>query len=301
VSAIVEIDAPAKVNLSLRVLAQETSGYHALETIFCAISLSDTVRVRRGGGDIALRVRGGVEVGPARDNLAVRAARRFYLELGGIEEGADIELVKRIPAAAGLGGGSSDAAATLLALNALHREHFAPGELLQMGIELGSDVPFFLGGSALSLGWSRGERLLALPALPPRPVLVAHPGVPMPTGAAFQRIAELRGGGYEPRAACFSVAQLADWDSLAAIAANDFETPADEVIPSLADARRRMRLAGAQIALLAGSGASLFGVFRDEEARDRAGSELRGLGFATWSAVTLTHLPTAHPADPPAG
>lgn len=300
-SAVFEIDAPAKVNLRLRVLAQETSGYHALETIFCAISLSDTIRVRRGGGDIALRVRGGVEVGPVRDNLVVRAARRFYLELGGVEEGVDIELVKRIPAAAGLGGGSSDAAATLLALNALQREHFAPEDLLQMGIELGSDVPFFLGGSALALGWSRGERLLALPALPPRPVLVAHPGVAMPTGAAFQRIAELRGGGYEPRAARFSLTQLTDWDSIAGLAANDFEAPADEEIPSLADARRRMRLAGAQIALLAGSGASLFGVFRDAQARDRAGSELRGLGFATWSAETLTHLPAPRLADPPAG
>lgn len=295
-SGVLEIDAPAKVNLRLRVLAQETSGYHALETVFCAISLSDTIRVRRGGGDIALRVRGGVEVGPERDNLVVRAARRFYLELGGVEEGAEIELVKRIPAAAGLGGGSSDAAATLLALNALHRQHFAPEDLLQMAIELGSDVPFFLGGSPLALAWSRGERLLALPALPVRPVLVAHPGASMPTGAAFQRIAELRGGGYEPRAARFSLAQLTDWDSLAGIAANDFEEPADEEIPSLAEARRTMRLAGAQIALLAGSGASLFGVFHDAEARDRAGSELRGLGFASWSAETLTHLPAPRPA-----
>lgn len=300
-SAVFEIDAPAKVNLRLRVLAQETSGYHALETIFCAISLHDTIRVRRGGGDIALRVRGGEEVGPARDNLVVRAARRFYLQLGGVEEGADIELVKRIPAAAGLGGGSSDAAATLVALNALHREHFAPEDLLQMGIELGSDVPFFLGGSALALAWSRGERLLALPALPARPVLVAHPGAPMPTGAAFQRIAELRGGGYEPRAARFTLAQLTDWDSLATIAANDFEEPADEEIPSLADARRRMRLAGAQIALLAGSGASLFGVFHDAESRDRAGSELRETGFATWNAETLAHLPAPRLAGPAAG
>jgi 4-diphosphocytidyl-2-C-methyl-D-erythritol kinase len=301
VSAVFEIDAPAKVNLRLRVLAQETSGYHALETVFCAISLSDTIRVRRGGGDIALRVRGGGEVGPAHDDLVVRAARRFYLELGGVEEGVEIELVKRIPAAAGLGGGSSDAAATLLALNALNREHFAPEDLLQMGIELGSDVPFFLGGSALALAWSRGERLLALPALPAHPVLVAHPGVAMPTGAAFQRIAELRGGGYAPRAARFSLAQLTDWDSLATIASNDFEEPADEEIPSLADARRRMRLAGAQIALLAGSGASLFGIFRDAEARDRAGSELQEIGFATWSAETLAHLPAPRLADLPAG
>ena len=298
-SEIFEIDAPAKINLTLRVLAQETSGFHALETVFCAISLVDTVRVQRGGGEIDLRVEGGIDTGPARDNLVVRAARAFYLELGGLETGVRIELRKRIPAEAGLGGGSSDAAATLLALNALHHAPLSPETLLQLGIGLGSDVPFFLGGSPLALGWSRGERLLALPPLPPRPVLVAHPGVGISTGAAFQRIAELRGGSYEPRAARFTLEQLSSWDRIAELAANDFQQPADEEIPTLGPARRRMRLAGADLALLAGSGAAIFGIFPDADARDRAALDLQADGFVIWSAETLTRLPLPHQVGAP--
>lgn len=286
-----EIEAPAKINLTLRVLAQETSGYHALETILCAISLHDTLRVGRGGGEIDLQVEGDTPMGPAADNLVVRAAQRFCLELGEPQQGVHIELRKRLPAAAGLGGGSSDAAATLLALNALHGEPFSADHLLQMGIELGSDVPFFLGGSPLALAWGRGERMLALPPLPTRPVLIAHPGVAMPTGAAFQRIAEMRGGAYTPRAARITLDQLSDWDAIAELAGNDFEEPADEEIPTLAPARRGMRLAGASIALLAGSGASLFGVFSDVAARDGAARELRADGFAIWRAETLERLP----------
>ena len=289
--AVFEVEAPAKVNLTLRILAQETSGYHALETLLCAISFHDTVRVTRGGGEIDLQVEGDTPMGPVADNLVVRAAHRFYLELGEPQQGVRIELRKRLPAAAGLGGGSSDAAATLLALNALHDEPFRADDLLQMGIELGSDVPFFLGGSPLALAWSRGERMLALPPLPTRPVLIAHPGVAMPTGAAFQRIAEMRGGAYAPRAARITLDQLSDWDAIAELAANDFEEPADEAIPILAPARRRMRLVGASIALLAGSGASLFGVFSDVETRDGAARELGADGFAIWRAETLERLP----------
>ncbi|HEX2091942.1 MAG TPA: hypothetical protein VHG28_06045, partial [Longimicrobiaceae bacterium] len=181
----VRVEAPAKVNLRLRILAREETGYHALETLFCAVSLADTVEVRPGGAGIALEVRGGVDTGPPEHNLVVRAAERFYRDLGG-SPALRIELTKRIPAAAGLGGGSSDAAATLRALNLLHGEPFARAGLLQMAIGLGSDVPFFLCGSTLALGWGRGERLLALPPLPTRPVLIAHPGVAMPTGEAFR-------------------------------------------------------------------------------------------------------------------
>jgi 4-diphosphocytidyl-2-C-methyl-D-erythritol kinase len=294
-----EIEAPAKINLWLRVLAQEASGYHSLESLFCAISLHDTLRVERGSGEIQLEVEANAELGPIEENLAYRAARRFFLERRGLEDGVRIRLHKRIPAAAGLGGGSSDAAATLLALNSLFGDPFSADQLIQMGIELGSDVPFFLGGSPLALGWSRGERLLALPPLPPRPVLVAHPGVPMPTGAAFQRVAELRGGVYRPRTARLTLRDVGDWDAIARLAANDFQEPADETIGTLPDARRRMRLAGASIALLAGSGASIFGVFPDAEARDRAASDLQEAGFTTWAAETLDRLPD--PRSPSSG
>ncbi|HEV7589378.1 MAG TPA: hypothetical protein VGO40_14775, partial [Longimicrobium sp.] len=168
----VELAAPAKVNLRLCILAREESGYHALETLLCAISLADQIVVTRGDAGIRLTVEGGVDVGPPGRNLAVRAAERFYREMGAAPA-IDLHLTKHIPAAAGLGGGSSDAAAVLRALNALHGEPLPPAALLRMAIELGADVPFFVCGSPFALAWGRGERVMPLPPLPPLPVLVA--------------------------------------------------------------------------------------------------------------------------------
>ena len=288
----VTILAPAKVNLRLKVLAQQTSGYHSLESVFCALSLGDEITVRPGAGEIELSVEGSVDLGPADENLALRAARRFFLELGGEGEGARIELRKRLPVAAGLGGGSSDAAATLLSLNALHGEPIPPERLVELGGELGSDVPFFLCGSPLALGWGRGERLLALPPLPARAVLVAHPGVAMPTGQAFQRIAELRGGGYNPPAYTLDSASLASWEGIRPLAENDFEHAALERVPTIGAAKAAMTAAGAEIALLAGSGSAVFGVFPSTGAAHSAAGELAALGYATWPAETLEALPT---------
>ncbi|HLM66255.1 MAG TPA: 4-(cytidine 5'-diphospho)-2-C-methyl-D-erythritol kinase, partial [Longimicrobium sp.] len=107
-----EVLAPAKVNLLLRVLAREEGGYHALETLFCALSLADTVRVRRGAPGIRLHVEGPVDTGPPERNLCVRAAERFHAAIDAAPA-IDIHLAKRIPSAAGMGGGSSDGAATL--------------------------------------------------------------------------------------------------------------------------------------------------------------------------------------------
>ena len=298
-SGAVEVEAPAKVNLRLRVLAREESGYHSLESLFCALDLTDVLRVEAGGEGVALRVEGDVDTGPTGENLVVRAARRFLAEAGREGEGVRLLLRKRIPAAAGLGGGSSDAAATLRAMNRLYDGIVDDGRLLQLAIELGSDVPFFLCGSPLALGWSRGERLLALPPLPPAAVLVANPGEPLSTRAAFAAIAHSRAGGYAPVAARLRLDQLAGWDEVAGIAVNDFEAPAAAAMPRVAEALEVLRGCGAAIALLAGSGPSVFGVFLDEEGVEAADVRLRGIGLATWQARTLSALPEVRNA--PAG
>ena len=286
----VVLDAPAKVNLRLAILAREESGYHSLESLFCAISLGDEVTVRRADSGLALEVVGAAETGPPERNLAVLAARRFYAELGQ-EPALHIRLVKRVPVAAGLGGGSSDAAATLRALNQVHGEPFGRAGLLQMAVELGSDVPFFLCGSPLALGWGRGERLLALPPLPERAVLVAHPGVAMPTPEAFAAIAKRRGPNPPPRAFGFDAAELSSWGAVARLARNDFGEVVAERIPVLRDALATMRAGGAEVALLAGSGGSVFGVFASEGARDAARERVEALGMACWVARTLAALP----------
>jgi 4-diphosphocytidyl-2-C-methyl-D-erythritol kinase len=281
----VELEAPAKVNLRLCILSREESGYHSLETVFCALSLADRVVVQRGDAGVRLTVEGGIDTGPPERNLAVRAAERFYRELGEAPA-IDLRLTKRIPSAAGLGGGSSDAAAVLRALNTLHGEPLSRAALLAMAVELGADVPFFLCGSPLALAWGRGERLLPLPPLPPRPVLVAHPGVAMPTAEAFREVAARRGAGYTPQPALIEPAALRSWESIATLARNDFEPVVLPRIPVLADALAMMRKAGARIALLAGSGSSIFGVFDSAKARDAAASSVGTASMQTFVTST---------------
>jgi 4-diphosphocytidyl-2-C-methyl-D-erythritol kinase len=286
----VELAAPAKVNLRLCILAREESGYHALETVFCAISLADRVVVTRGDAGIRLTVEGGVDVGPPERNLAVRAAERFYRETGAAPA-IGLHLSKRIPSAAGLGGGSSDAAAVLRALNALHGDPLPRAALLQIAIELGADVPFFLCGSPLALAWGRGERLMPLPPLPPRPVLVAHPGEAMPTVEAFAEVAALRGGTYVPEATVLDLDALRSWDEVATLARNDFEPVVLRRIPVLSRGLTVMREAGARIALLAGSGSSIFAIFESAGARDAADARAGSLGLRTWRAETVASDP----------
>lgn len=286
----VALAAPGKVNLRLCILAREESGYHSLETVFCALSLADEVVVERGAPGVRLHLDGGVDAGPPEKNLAVRAAERFHAAIGQTPA-VDIRLVKRLPSAAGLGGGSSDAAAVLRALNAVHGEPLATGALMQIGIELGADVPFFLCGSPFALAWGRGERVMPLPPLRSRPVLVAHPGQAMPTPEAFREVAALRGGAYAPVAALLPPGALRGWEAIAPLAANDFMPVVVRRIPVLRNALAALRHAGARIALLAGSGSSVFGVFASAAARDSAIAPLAELGMRTWSASTLTELP----------
>jgi 4-diphosphocytidyl-2-C-methyl-D-erythritol kinase len=294
---VITLRAPAKVNLTLRVLGREQSGFHGLETLFCAISLADEVRVaRRDDGEIELVVEGHVPTGLPEDNLAVRAARGYAREIGD-QGGFAIHLSKKIPSAAGLGGGSSDAAATLLALQALCDFPLDARRLLRLGAELGSDVPFFLCGSPLAWAWSRGERLMALPPLDPRPILVAHPGTPMPTPRAFRMLAESRGTGFAPGAAVLDSSALHDWDALSDLATNDFGQIVAGEIPAVGEAVRAIRRAGARIAMVAGSGSAVFGVFDTPQARDAAVPSIARLGFATWRAETLAAMPIPRP-DP---
>lgn len=295
----VRIVAPAKANLFLRVLAREASGFHGLETLFCALSLADDVDVRlQPGRGVSLHVEGEVDTGPPSENLAVRAAEAF-LAAAGIERSVDITLRKRIPAGGGLGGGSSDAAAVLRALG-----HLLPGavlheDMLRIGGRLGSDVPFFVSGAPLALAWGRGDRILTLPALPARPVLIVHPGAPMPTGRAYGMLAESRRDRPEPGARAIDLAVLSTWHGAARLAHNDFEPVVTEAIPSLARIRSATVQGGADIALLAGSGSSYLAFFEEAAARDRVLEALRQKGVAAWPAATLDRIPA--PVDLPPG
>ncbi|HSH44950.1 MAG TPA: 4-(cytidine 5'-diphospho)-2-C-methyl-D-erythritol kinase, partial [Longimicrobiales bacterium] len=250
--------APAKVNLTLRVLEREPSGYHALQTLFCRLALADQVEVAlEDEPGVRLRVEGAEDqpppnLGPPAENLVVRAAGAF-LEAAGIEQGLRIRLQKRIPHGGGLGGGSSDAASTLLALDSLLPGLVSPERMEGVAATLGSDVPFFLSGAPLAWAQGRGERLTPLPALPPRPVVLAVPPFRVATPAAYGWLDRDRTGREVPSPL---TGPPADWAALEDGAVNDFERSVYRRHPELRALRDRLRRSDALVALLSGSGST---------------------------------------------
>lgn len=291
------VAAPAKVNLFLRVLAREASGYHGIETLFAGLALHDTVRLGENGGPgVTLRVESQEDLGPVERNLAVRAARA-YRRRAGLERapGVELGLEKRIPVGAGLGGGSSDAAAVLRGLDRIHDGRLGPDALLDLAAELGSDVPFFVGSSPLALGWGRGGRLLSLPPLPERPVVLVIPPFRISSASAYQRLDRERSDGEEAggRARLLDRRDLSSWDGVAAHAANDFEALLFETHPEVRRIRTLLEDAGARPALLSGSGSAVFGVFRREEEANEAAAGIReaGTGAGVIRTRTLSRWP----------
>jgi len=253
--------AHAKINLRLCVLARERSGYHQIETLLCRISLADRLVVAHAP-DLTLEVDGG-DAGPVADNLVLRAARAFY-DRTAIAPAASLRLTKRIPAGAGLGGGSSDAAATLHLLNELHDTRLDRSVLLELGFALGSDVPFFVSDAPYALAWGRGERLLALRSPPSRPVLVAVPAERVPTAIAYAELARIRSGAEPARQPLVVDAGAIDsWSAVEGLAKNDFEAVMDRGIEAIPLLRKTLVRAGARIAQMTGSGSAVFGLFDD--------------------------------------
>ena len=261
------VEAPAKINLRLRVLAREAGGYHQIETLFGCLRLADELRFDEGLPGLRLRVEG-ADLGPVADNLVARAAAAF-LERTGVSPALDVTLRKRIPAGAGLGGGSSDAATTLRALNRLYGEPCDADTLLGLAADLGSDVPFFLSGAPYAIAWGRGDRCLRLAPPPDRPVLLGVPSAPVSTAEAYAaldigtRSADVRGG--LPAADEFRT-----WSAVERIAVNDFEPTVLARIPVARAVLQAFAEAGAIVARLSGSGSSVFGVFEEEADLGRA-------------------------------
>jgi len=219
-----------------------------------------------------------------RAAVGFRAAARAH---GGVA----VSLTKRIPWNAGLGGASSDAAATLTALNRLFGAPLAAGDLLELASGLGSDVPFFLAGSPLALGWGRGERLLALPPLPSRPLLVLPPPAPVRTADAYAWIDKARGtkdtGEF---ATVWRADAFASWAAVRAHSHNDFESVVAARLPEVGHWLDRLRETEAFLVRLAGSGGAIVALFESESSRDAAWSQL-GAAAGMLRAATLTAPP----------
>jgi 4-diphosphocytidyl-2-C-methyl-D-erythritol kinase len=291
----IELAAHAKLNLFLRVLAREADGYHGIETLFCLLTLSDTLRAERtGSGTVSLAVTG-ADCGPAEQNLAVRAAESV-LAATGRRFGVQLTLTKRIPVRGGLGGGSSDAAAALLAVNHLAGNAVPRHELLQFAARLGSDIPFFLSGGPFALAWGHGERLLRLPPPAAAPALLVVPGIGMATPEAYTLVDSARHGIGRRGAVALDLDALATWGSLARLAGNDFEFALFGRHPELKRAFEALAATQPLLSRMTGSGSTIFAIYRSTRERDEARLTLgRKLGEVLVTETIATAVPGLQP------
>lgn len=289
-SAAARLSAPAKINLRLSVSGRRPDGYHDIDTLFQAIDLGDDVQVSLGGAGIRLRVEG-ADLGPIEENLAHRAAARFAAEIGRAA-GVDIELTKRVPAGAGLGGGSSDAAAVLRCLAVLYGVDGADARLVRAAAELGSDVPFFLCGSPLARGRGRGEVLERLAPLPAADLVLVTPPVHVATAEAYAALAESRRGAAREQGRDGPTETPRGWAEVALHASNDFQPVIAAAHPEIRRALDALEVAGASFALMSGSGSSVFGAFRDHAAAQQVAEGLAAeLGWPCRAVRTLEEMP----------
>jgi 4-diphosphocytidyl-2-C-methyl-D-erythritol kinase len=273
------VPAYAKINLTLAVLGKRADGYHDLSSVMQTISLHDTLRLTPNrSGEVTVRADSPELNTP--DNLALRAALALRDAVGDESLGAEIELLKVIPSPGGLGGGSSDAASVLLALNGLWDARLPHVRLAELAASLGSDVPYFLtGGTALIAG--RGERVTPLPDAQPLWLVLARPPIAVSTAAVYRALAP----------ADYATAQ--DTDALVHAIRQDVSLPLDRLsnaleapvlcdYPQIAATRDALLASGAPVARMSGSGPTLYAPFGALIDASRVYTSARSRGLECW-------------------
>ncbi len=273
----VRVRSLAKINLDLRVLHKRPDGFHELRTIFQTISLADTIEMEYQPGRTRIDLQSNLNIA---DNLVVRAADsvlRAARSTGRLR----FHLTKRIPLGSGLGGGSSNAASVLLALPVLMGKTLPLEKLIEMGAELGSDVPFFLtGGTAVGLG--RGTELYPLPDPAVQPLVLITPDIHSSTRAAYQALGHrLKSSKSKVPSSFLNAFEAVAWQTADASRSagsdwkNDFETVVFREHPQLKSIKGKLLKLGARPAMMSGSGSAFFGMFPSRELRARALDSLR--------------------------
>jgi 4-diphosphocytidyl-2-C-methyl-D-erythritol kinase len=301
-AAVRRLAAPAcaKINFGLALVGRRPDGYHELQSVFVPLDLADDLQLElapSAGAEVTLAVES--EAGfpggaiPTDDrNLAVRAGRAF-LERSGLAFSLAIRLSKRIPVAAGLGGGSSDAGAVLRALDEAFPEAIDPGTLAGIALELGADVPFFLDPRPAWVG-GIGERIEALPVWPEFALVLLNPGIPLSTAEVFRATDVLQPALTPPGAAptLRSLREIAGIvasnrpDALASLLSNDLLPAAVRLCPPVARLQERLRHAGASMVGMSGSGPTVFGVFGNADEAHEAVERMQTVA-PIWARVAL--------------
>ena len=266
----IKYKARAKINLGLDVCRRLENGYHEVKMIMQTVDIYDELEVKKLEKDeIILTVDSNDDLGDISNNLIYKAAKLMKDEFG-IKEGVQIHLCKNIPVAAGMAGGSTDAAATMLAINEMFELGQSKERLMELGVKLGADVPYcILGGTALAEGI--GEKLTTLPAPPKAAVLVVKPPIMVSTKWVYET---LRANELERHPDIDGMAQALKEGSLKGITdrmENVMETVTETEYPIIANIKKMMKDNGALNAIMSGSGPSIFGVYEGEaQAKDAA-------------------------------
>lgn len=261
----ITVFAPAKINLILRILDRRPDGFHNLWSIMQTAALEDEVQIklRADRQEIQLTC-DAMQLAADQSNLVYRAAAAV-LARAQRSIGLDIELRKRIPMGAGLGGGSSDAAATIIGLNLLLQLEWSPMQMADIGHSLGSDVPFFFFAPSSCVA-GRGETVRPVAVEGARWVVLVNPGFGVDTKWAYQKLAATRTSvtPLSPAQRELDRQLRVSWSQLVAAAENDFEEPVFAAYEQLREIKWSLQAHGAELTLLSGSGATVFGLFTDE-------------------------------------
>ena len=281
----IRLKARAKVNYALDVVGTRPDGYHELKTVMQSISLADGVTVERIESGFELRVEPeNLGIGPLEQNTAHRAWSLLG-ELCDTELPARVTLTKNVPAGAGLGGGSSDAAAVLLGLDGLFGLGLSAGELGVVGGKIGADVPFCLaGGTALAEGI--GEALTFVPAPPDHRLLIVKPSRGADTGKVYRAYDASPVPSVYSASRVLTALRSGDLDALAGALGNDLASFAKEELPEVAELEEKLLEAGALGASVTGSGSAVYGLFRDEEAAERAREDVEASFAGIYAPVS---------------
>jgi len=274
---------PAKINLCLSVLGKRLDGYHEVEMVMQAVGLYDEITVRLIESGITVNCDNST-IPAGEGNIAYRAAREM-LDLSGKQSGIAVEIKKNIPVAAGLGGGSSDAAAVLVACNRLLGLGLGRDRLAEIGTRLGMDVPFFLyGPTALAKG--RGELLTILPSPPKFWVLLVNPGFETSTAWVYKNL----NFGLTKKGDCTNIAGL-KVSQIARSLHNDLETVTAAAHPVIGEMERSLLDSGALGVCMSGSGPTVFGIYPTEAACRTAAQAIHTKGWRLYPAETLAGSP----------
>ncbi len=266
----ISFSSPAKINLFLAVTDKRSDGYHELFTLMCPLTLSDTITIEPTEREISVSCTD-PDVPDDETNLAHQAARLFWSrwarENTGRPGGTHVVIQKRIPVAAGLGGGSSNAATVLLALNRMYGKPFSRNLLMDMALSLGADVPFFIGRHP-AIATGIGEILKPVVGLAPIPVLLVHPPIRISTAIVYQNL-KLRLTKCQQRLKNITLHPEVKWehfrlDTVENHLCNDLETVTVSQYPMIETIKQALLSGGATGALMSGSGPTVFGLFRDK-------------------------------------